>query len=117
MNIKGIDRVVLGVRDIDRARDLFSRVFGMEFVELNGPQFDEAGVRICIDLDNHLELLSPILPAKDVNPPDTKKLAEWLDDRGDGVLFALALKVEDAEAAAAVATVRSEEHTSELQSH
>ncbi len=106
MNIKGIDRVVLGVRDMDSARDLFSRVFGMEFVELNGPQFEEAGVRICIDLDHHMELLSPILPAKDVNPPDTRKLAELLDEQGDGVLFALALKVDDAEAAAAEAQSR-----------
>lgn len=100
MEIEGIDRVVIGVKDMDKGLRFFRDVFGIEFVEMGGPLFDAAGVRVCINLDKHLELISPGAPV-DVNPPDTKTLARWLDERGEAVLFALALKVKDPNGAAA----------------
>jgi len=100
MEIEGVDRIVIGVKDMDEALEFFSRVFETDFVEMKGPLFEEAGVRLCINLDKHLELISPGYPVKDVNPPDTKTLAAWLEERGNGTLFGLALKVKDAEKAA-----------------
>ncbi len=102
MELRGIDRAVIGVRDMERGLRLFRDVLGVEFVELRGPLFDAAGVRVCISLDKHLELISPGA-GLDVNPPDTKTLARWLEERGEAVLFAAALKVEDGARAAAEA--------------
>jgi catechol 2,3-dioxygenase-like lactoylglutathione lyase family enzyme len=100
MEIEGIDRVVIGVKDMDKALELFGRLFGIRFTELKGPIFEQGRVRVSISLDHHLELISPIPPVQDINPPDTLTLAKWLEERGDGVLFALALKVKDARGAA-----------------
>lgn len=106
MEIKGIDRLVIGVKDMDKSLEFFKKVFGVEFKELKGPLFEQGGVRMCMSLDKHLELISVIPPVKDINPPDTLTLAKWLDERGDAVLFAVALKVDDAKAAAAEAQAK-----------
>ncbi|MBI5443106.1 MAG: VOC family protein [Deltaproteobacteria bacterium] len=105
MELKGIDRVVIGVRDMEKGLRFFRDLFGFEFVEMRGPLFDAAGVRVCIDLERHLELISPGADV-DVNPPDTKTLRAWLEERGEAVLFALALKVGDPAAAAREAEER-----------
>jgi len=101
MKIEGIDRVVIGVKDLDRAIEFFSKLFEVDFVEMTGPAAEAGGVRFAVNLDKHIELISPVYPLKDVNPPNPMKLAKLLEQQGDAALFALAFKVEDAAEAAA----------------
>ncbi len=101
MEIEGIDRVVIGVKDLDRGIEFFSKLLEVDFVEVTGPAPDAGGVRFAVNLDKHIELISPVYPLKDANPPNPKKLAKLLDEQGDGALFALAFKVKNAAEAAA----------------
>ena len=101
MKIEGIDRVVIGVKDLDRALEFFSKVFEVDFVEMKGPATEAGGVRFAVNLDKHIELISPVYPLKDINPPNPMKLAKLLEEQGDGALFAIAFKVENAAEAAA----------------
>ncbi len=94
MEILGIDRLVIGVRDLDRGMSLFRGVFGAKLDEIVGGAADAAGVRLAIDWKNHVELLSPVAP-KDMNPPDPVTLARWLEERGDALFYALVLRVKD----------------------
>lgn len=102
MEIEGIDRLVIGVKDMDKALAFFFAVMGVKFVELKGIAPDMSGCRVAISLDKHLELISPvaeILP--DMNPPEPITLARRLKEEGDGVLYALVLKVKNLEQAVA----------------
>ncbi|MBI5420051.1 MAG: VOC family protein [Deltaproteobacteria bacterium] len=98
VEIEGIDRLVIGVKDLDKGLALFGEVLGAKFQEVKGGPADLAGVRLAIDLDKHLELISPVDP-KDMNPPDPVTLARWLEERGDGLLYALVLRVKDLDSA------------------
>jgi len=101
MEIEGIDRVVIGVKDLDRGIEFFSRLLEVDFVEVTGPAAEAGGVRFAVNLDKHIELISPVYPLKDATPPNPIKLAKLLDEQGDGALFALAFKVRSAAEAAA----------------
>jgi catechol 2,3-dioxygenase-like lactoylglutathione lyase family enzyme len=101
MEIEGIDRVVIGVKDLDRGMEFFSKLLEVDFIEVTGPLAEAGGVRFAVNLEQHIELISPVYPLKDANPPNPKKLAKLLDAQGDGALFALAFKVKDAAEAAA----------------
>lgn len=102
VEIEGIDRLVIGVKDMDRALSFFSAVMGVKFVELKGLAPDMSGCRVAISLDKRLELISPVaekLP--DMNPPDPIGLARRLEQQGDGLLYALVLRVKDLDQAVA----------------
>ncbi len=100
MEIEGIDRVVIGVKDLDRGIEFFSKLLEVDFVEITSPAPAVGGVRFAVNLDKHIELISPVYPLKDANPPNPKKLARLLDEQGDGALFAVAFKVKSAVEAA-----------------
>ena len=52
--------------------------------------------RVAIRFDKQVELISPVYPLKDVNPPDPITMAKRIEEQGEGALYALVLKVKDA---------------------
>jgi len=99
--IEGIDRLVIGVRDMDRALGFFREVLGVQFTELQGPASDLAGCRLAMSLDQHLELLSPVRePQQVTNPPDPLELRRRLQ-QSEAVLYAIVFKVANLDAAIA----------------
>jgi catechol 2,3-dioxygenase-like lactoylglutathione lyase family enzyme len=97
MEIIGLDRVIMLVKDMDKAMDFFFRKLGIEFIELPGSE--EFGQRASMSIDYQIELIAPILPVPEDAPAHIRRWAKYLDDR-DNVLIALAFHVGDAEAAA-----------------
>lgn len=101
MEIQGIDRLVIGVRDMDKALALFGGVFGAKFTEITGPAAAIAGVRLAISLDQCLELISPVgEPQVVTNPPDPLELRRRLD-KTEAVLYAIVFKVPNLDSALA----------------
>lgn len=101
MEIEGIDRLVIGVKDMDRALGFFRDVLGVSFTELGGDAPKVAGCRLAISLDKRLELISPVAePLQATNPPDPLELKRRLEN-ADAVLYALIFKVGDMDAAIA----------------
>lgn len=109
MEIEGIDRLVIGVKDMDRALALFHDVFGVRFVEFerDGSKVEKtSGCRVAMSLDKHIELISPVAePQRVTNPPDPLELKRRLET-ADAVLFAVILKTGDLN----VAIVDAERH-------
>lgn len=107
MEIEGIDRVVIGVKDMDGALGFFSRVLGVEMTEMRGDSARASGCRIAVSLDKKLELISPVGPFTarhaSMNPPDPLALARRLEAEGAGILYALIFKVKDLDEAIAQA--------------
>jgi len=101
MRIEGIDRLVIGVKDMDRALGFFRDVLGVRFTEIAGAAPQVAGCRLAISLDQRLELISPVAePLRAGNPPDPLELKRRLA-HADAVLYALIFKVADLDAAVA----------------
>ncbi len=89
MRVLKIDHVHIYVRDMEKAKALFSRLFGTEF---SPDVIDEKyGMRVSID-PLGLELVSPLGPDSPV--------AKDIEKRGEG-LHGISFKVEDIDAAAA----------------
>lgn len=102
MEIEGIDRLVIGVKDMDRSLTFFSDVLGVQFAEVVGAAPEMAGCRLAISFDKKLELISPVAePLRETNPPDPLELKRRLDENGDAVLYALIYKVKDMDGAIA----------------
>lgn len=92
MEIEGIDRLVIGVRDMDRALAFFRDVLGVRFEEIEGDAPKVAGCRLAISLDKHLELISPVAePLQVTNPPDPLELKRRLE-KAEAVLYAVIFK-------------------------
>jgi catechol 2,3-dioxygenase-like lactoylglutathione lyase family enzyme len=96
MKASGLDRVIVLVRDLDAAMEMFSTKLGVEFVELEGAEAD--GQRACLSLDHQMELVSPIVPLPESAPLEMRRWVELLRDR-ESVLLAVALRVDDVNAA------------------
>jgi len=96
MKTEGLDHVTIGVKNLDKAMEFFSRVLGIEFVELTGALPEAAGFRAGMSADSQIELVSPVLPLKDEAFPQLKRLAKLLEGK-NSVVFALAFRVKDAE--------------------
>jgi catechol 2,3-dioxygenase-like lactoylglutathione lyase family enzyme len=102
MKTKGIDRIVIAVKDMDRAIELFSKVLGIEFEEIKDPTpLETANVRLSVGhvpqqtKKIHLEIIQPLYPLKDSKPPFTIEMAESLK-HVDASLFALLFRIENA---------------------
>jgi len=102
MKTKGIDRVFIGVRDMDKAKAFFSNLFEAEFVELTGPTVEALEERVAISFKANIELLSPRLPLSKTAPPYLKDLARVLEEQ-ESVLLGVSYKVSDADSTAAEA--------------
>ena len=76
MKIKGIDRVVVLVKDMDKAKDFLGRLFQMEFHELEDT-VDAGGIRVCVAMpDGKVELISLVDESKAVEIPILKRTVE-----------------------------------------
>ena len=96
MKTKGIDHALIVVKDMDRSVQFLSNFFDTKFEEVPGVK-DRFGMRICIDVDRQIELMSLIDPAKAANlPMPFRKIAEFAERGGEGP-FMLCMEVEDAD--------------------
>jgi hypothetical protein len=96
MKTEGIDRVFIGVKNLDKAVEFFSMLFNAEFIELTGPTVDALEQRVAISREAHIELLSPNKQLSDKAPPYMKLLARLLKDR-DNVVLGVSYKTKDIE--------------------
>ena len=94
MNIKGLDRVVIMVRDMNKALQLFSKTLGMEFQELDPIISARDGTKSYVCHQANLHLVSPIMPlGKNVPPPMRKRIA--LLETQEAVFNALTFMVDN----------------------
>jgi catechol 2,3-dioxygenase-like lactoylglutathione lyase family enzyme len=100
MRVKGLDRVVIMARDIDKAVDFFSTTFDMKFKELSKPISERDGVRCFLCHETRVQLISPNFPIPDNAPPPFKKRAELLKEK-EMFIMALAFEVDAPTEAAA----------------
>ena len=94
MKIKGLDRVVVMVRDIDKTIRFFSDKFGMAFLELDKTISARDGVRSAVCHKTHLHLISPILPLPQNAPPPMVKRVELLKEH-EYVFMALTFRTDN----------------------
>jgi catechol 2,3-dioxygenase-like lactoylglutathione lyase family enzyme len=94
MKIKGLDRVVIMVRDMDKALRVFSEKFGLDFLELEKSISERDGVRSYVCHKTHLHLISPILPLPENAPPPMVKRMELLK-QNEYIFMALTFKTDD----------------------
>jgi len=94
MKTDGIDHVAILVKDLDKAIQAFSKVFGINFKEIKG--MEPMGIRICLSVpDPQIEFISVVDPIK-----AARKLVDFSEKVGEGVLSVF-LRVNDIEEAAA----------------
>jgi extradiol dioxygenase family protein len=94
MEIQGLDRIAIMVRDMDRAIDFFSNKLGMKFKELEKKISVRDGVECRICHSTQLELITPLLPLPKNAAPPMKKNVEMLKER-EMIFIGLIFKVED----------------------
>jgi len=104
MKIEGIDRVVLVVKDMDKAVELVSKLLEIDFEEERGPLLDEVGIRVSVGYHKKtkllVEMMQPVYPLKDVKPPDPIAMAKAVE-HVDAAVWAIAFRVKDTEESAA----------------
>ncbi len=97
MAIDGIDRLVLGVKDMDIALGFFKNVLGVSLTEVEGAAPEVAGCRLAISFDKKLELISPVAPPQvETIPPEPLELKRRLDATdAEAILYAVVYKVKN----------------------
>ena len=80
MDPGGINRVVVAVRDLEKAKVLYSTVLGATFQDASwtGEPF---GMNVAISWDAGIELCAP-MPGREKD----SLVSQFLDDHGDGIL-------------------------------
>lgn len=99
MNILGIARIVLVVRDIEKAADLFENKYNMEIKRLSPDVAATIGAKMFFCPQCNLEVSSPILPLSENASDDLKNTVKILENQ-ESIIVALGLKVENAAQAA-----------------
>ena len=99
MKIEGIDRIVIAVKNLDKAAEFLSKLLGVEFEEVTNPVAAEGGVRFTVGAIPQkctlsIELIQPLDPLKDIRPPDPKAIAKSVE-QVDAALHALVFRVKD----------------------
>ncbi len=89
MEITGLDRIIVMVRDMDKALDFFSGKLGMKFRELDKEVQILAGNRGCVCHETHIHLVQPNNPVPESAPPPLKKAAELLKEKEAMVMLLL----------------------------
>lgn len=92
MRTEGINRIVVAVEDIQKARKRFAELLGIEFWHSNVAH--KFGLRAMVSWDGGLELVSPIDPQSSA--------ARFLKKKGEGIL-SVAFNVKDIEEASIMA--------------
>jgi catechol 2,3-dioxygenase-like lactoylglutathione lyase family enzyme len=94
MKITGFDRVVIMVRDVEKALTFFRDKLNMHFLELEKEISVRDGLRSYVSLENHLHLLEPIFPLlENAAPPMRERVA--LLEKQEAFILALVFKTAD----------------------
>jgi len=91
MKTLGLDRVVIVVKDLDKAAKRYSELLGTSFWDAGAQE--NQGVRAMVSWDGQIELVSPISAKSGA--------AKFLKKKGEGI-FGVAWKVEDIDKAQAL---------------
>lgn len=97
MKTKGVNRVAIAVKDLDKAVALYSRLLNTTFHTL--AMAEASGVRVAFSWDAGVEIASPI-PGS--TAPSALGLAQHINKHGEG-LYAVIFSVDNAEQAKAKA--------------
>ena len=81
INAKSLDRIVIIVRDMEKALDLFSGKLGMEFRQLSNEIQERDGNIGYVCHDTHIHLVQPRLPLPEGAPLPMKRGAEMLAEK------------------------------------
>ena len=100
MKSKGVNRVVIAVRDLDKAVALYSELFDTAFYEGDAAQAASYGIRVAVSWDAAIEIVSP-LPESDATMG--RAVARFVDKYGGG-LYSVVFSVDDVDEAHARAT-------------
>ena len=89
MELRGINRIVVAVNNLEEAKKTYSEAFGATFRQANwtGEAF---GIEVAISWDAGIELCAPIKGCE-----DTSAVSAFLANNGEGVMSVI-LGVEDA---------------------
>ncbi|MDD5094926.1 MAG: VOC family protein [Dehalococcoidia bacterium] len=87
----GVNRVVIAVKDLERGKQLFSKLLGATFHSTNDEEAASLGVSMAMSWDAGIELVSP-LPDRD------SKIKQIVETRGEG-LIGVVFVVDDVEEA------------------
>lgn len=90
MRQRGVNRVVMAVRDIEAGREFYERLLGCEFHPGNDEEAAAFGVKILFSFDAGIELVAPIEGMD-------SHINKILDERGEGIV-GVVWAVEDADA-------------------
>lgn len=80
MNLRGVNRVIVAVRDLEKAKEYYSRVLGATFhqADWTGAPF---GIEVAISWDAGIELIAPMAGRE-----SDCVIAPFLEQRGEGVM-------------------------------
>lgn len=93
---QGINRVVIGVWDLDAGMGFYSELLQTTFVESVGGEAASFGVRVAMNFDAGVELVAPL-------PGRESQLRLTMEERGEGVV-GVVFAVPDADASRQAAT-------------
>ena len=92
MKQKGVNRIVIGVWDLEKGKDYFERLLGAEFAPENTDGEAAAfGVRVAMAWESGIELISPI-------PGIESHVRDEMEKNGEGIK-GIVFAVDDAEEA------------------
>lgn len=95
MNFKGVNRVVIAVKDLDEAVPLYSRLFNTTFKEGDGVMDASYGIRTAVSWDVAIEIVSPI---PESNAHLGQAVAKFLERTGGGI-YSVVFSVDNVEEA------------------
>ncbi len=95
MRQRGVNRVVMAVRDLDEGRAFYEKLLDCTFDHANDEEAAKFGVKILFSWDAGIELVAPI-------PGTDSYIEKILDDRGEGMV-GVVWAVADADASKAAA--------------
>ena len=112
MAINGVNRIIVAVRDLEKAKSYYAELLGATFREANWTG-DAFGIQVAISWNAGIELCAPI-PGKE----SECFLTPLLDERGEGILNVV-FNVDDADEALAraqaisIQTINAVDYTQE----
>ena len=112
MAVKGVNRIIVAVRDLEKAKSYYADLLGAMFHEANWTG-EEFGIHVAISWNAGIELCAPV-PGKESD----SFLTPLLDQRGEGILNVV-FNVDDADEALAraeaanIQTINAVDYTQE----
>ncbi len=95
MRQRGVNRVVMAVRDLDEGRAFYEKLLGCTFHHANDEEAATFGVKVLFSWDGGVELIAPI-------PGADSYIEKILDEKGEGMV-GVVWAVPDADASKAAA--------------